>query len=496
MKKYSLTKNLAVKFLLSLMVLFTLTHCASLLEEEVFIDLEADEFWKSDADAILGINAVYAKLRADGAITASDGQQEGWGGFGYGEASIFNYSQVQTDELFVRWSGFNVFSDFTLTPGSYGNFENLFSDLFEGIFIANNVLLNVKGNESISEGLRDRVIGEALFGRALFYSNALSLYGNIPKITDPTSDPLNPPLQVPKEEIVILVIEDLTEAATLLPETYPAEDYGRFTKGAAFALLARFQLNQNNWAEAIAAAREVLNLGYQLSSEYSAIFAVENQGNSEIILTVPCLAQPGIGNTMIAHTAESDFVTGSWGGHLARNEFYDTFDPEDQRRKLLKKEYTSVAGDLKLVADGAIIAKYTPDPDRVGAWAGNDIVLHRLSEVYLTLAEALNEESGPNQESIDLINALRDRAFNSDVTKQIQLSDFPTKEALRDHILDERGWELFAENYRREDLIRHRKYISKAVDRGVENAQSFHVLYPIPQNEIDLNPNLKQNTGY
>jgi hypothetical protein len=136
MKKYSLTKNLAVKFLLSLMVLFTLTHCTSLLEEEVFIDLEADEFWKSDADAILGINAVYAKLRADGAITASDGQQEGWGGFGYGEASIFNYSQVQTDELFVRWSGFNVFSDFTLTPGSYGNFENLFSDLFEGIFIA------------------------------------------------------------------------------------------------------------------------------------------------------------------------------------------------------------------------------------------------------------------------------------------------------------------------------------------------------------------------
>ncbi len=223
---------------------------------------------------------------------------------------------------------------------------------------------------------------------------------------------------------------------------------------------------------------------------------MENQGNSEIILTVPCLAQPGIGNTMIAHTAESDFVTGSWGGHLARNEFYDTFDPEDQRRTLLKKEYTSVAGDLKAVSDGAIIAKYTPDPDRVGAWAGNDIVLHRLSEVYLTLAEALNEESGPNQESIDLINALRDRAFDSDATKQIQLSDFTTKEALRDRILDERGWELFAENYRREDLIRHGKYVSKAVDRGVENAQPFHVLYPIPQNEIDLNPNLKQNPGY
>jgi hypothetical protein len=91
---------------------------------------------------------------------------------------------------------------------------------------------------------------------------------------------------------------------------------------------------------------------------------------------------------------------------------------------------------------------------------------------------------------------LRDRAFGNDPNERIQFSDFSSKESLRDHILDERSWELYAENYRRDDLLRHGKYIQQAVDRGITNAQSFHVLYPIPQNELDRNPNLKQNDGY
>ncbi|MEQ8239009.1 MAG: RagB/SusD family nutrient uptake outer membrane protein [Cyclobacteriaceae bacterium] len=471
-------------------------QCEQVLEEDVFVDVASNNFFQNDADAITAVNAIYAKLRADGTVTGQSGQQEGWGAFGYGEASIFNYQQVQTDELFVKWSGFNVFTNFTLTPSSYGNFGSVFGDLFEGIFIANNLLVNVDGNPNVSEEIQKRVKGEALFGRALFYSQALSLFGNIPLIIKPQSDPLNLPVQALPSEIAQQVIADFTLAAELLPASYPAEEYGRFTKGAAYAQLTRFQLNQKNWPAAISAAREVLGLGYSLSLSYRDIFSIDNGSNSEIILTIPSIAQPGIGNTMIAHTSESDYETGSWGGHLARLGFYNSFDPDDIRGSYLVKDYTSVTGDAKSIPDGAMIIKYQPDPNRVGPWAGNDIVLHRLSEVYLTLAEALNEENGPNQESIDLINALRDRAFDSDLTKQIQLVDFGTKDALRDRILQERSWELYAENYRREDLIRHGKYVSKAVERGITNAQPFHVLYPIPQDEIDRNPNLKQNPGY
>ncbi|MEM9896656.1 MAG: RagB/SusD family nutrient uptake outer membrane protein [Bacteroidota bacterium] len=489
-------KTKIITSIFSIVLGFIHGSCEDLLREEVLDDIVTNDFFQNDEDAIAAVDAVYVKLRSDGTVTGGEGQQQGWGMFGYGEATIFNYQQVQTDELFVQWANFNAFSNFTLTPSSYGNFGSMFADLFEGIFICNNVLANVEGNENISEEIRDRVIGEALFGRGLFYSAALSLFGNIPKITTPESDPLNLPVQAASEEIADLIISDFTTATDLLPESYSDADYGRFTKGAALGQLARFQLNQKNWAEAIDAAKEVITLGYTLSTNYADIFAVANENNPEIILTIPCIAQPGIGNTMVAHTAQPDFVIGSWGGHQARNSFYDSFDPDDLRRSHLIKEYTTGSGQAQTVTTGAMIIKYEVDPDKVAAWAGNDIVLHRLGEVYLTLAEALNEENGPNQESIDLINVLRDRAFENDASKRIQLSEFPTKEALRDRILQERSWETYAENYRRDDLIRHGKYIEKALERGVENAQPFHILYPIPQEERDRNPNLMQNDGY
>ena len=274
------------------------------------------------------------------------------------------------------------------------------------------------------------------------------------------------------------------------------DGYGRFTKGAALATLARFQLNQKNWEAAKISAQKVIDLGaYSLSSSYADIFAAENAGNPEIIMSIPCIAQPGIGNTFIAHTAEPDFLTGGWGGHAIRNEFYDTFDADDLRRTYLVKNYTTISGGTGSISFGYMFLKYEVDPNRVGPWAGNDIVLHRYAEVLLTRAEALNEIFGPNQESIDLINELRNRAFNNDATKRVQISDFASKEDLRSYILDERGWELYAEGYRREDLIRHGKFISRAQERG-KNAQSYHVLYPIPQREIDRNPKLIQNPGY
>jgi hypothetical protein len=75
------------------------------------------------------------------------------------------------------------------------------------------------------------------------------------------------------------------------------------------------------------------------------------------------------------------------------------------------------------------------------------------------------------------------------------LGDFGTKEALRDHLLKERGWEFFSEEVRRQDLIRHGKFIQYARERG-KTAFDYQVLFPLPQSEIDRNPNLNQNEGY
>jgi len=136
--------------------------------------------------------------------------------------------------------------------------------------------------------------------------------------------------------------------------------------------------------------------------------------------------------------------------------------------------------------------KYTPDPNAVGNSHGNDIAVIRYADILLSRAEALNELNGPTQEALDLIQEVRDRAG---LTTPLNLSDY-TKETLRDRILDERGWELYAEKVRRQDLLRHGKFISSAKARGITIADDHHKLFPIPQTEINANPLCEQNPGY
>lgn len=179
--------------------------------------------------------------------------------------------------------------------------------------------------------------------------------------------------------------------------------------------------------------------------------------------------------------------------------FYKTFDPTDRRLKMFVTEYTDTKGvKQKLLEDvngkpldNARSFKYTPDPNAISQNNGNDIPVIRYADILLSRAEALNEVSGPSQEAIDLINQVRARA----AVPAIKLADFSSKEKLRDHLLKERGWEFFTEGKRREDQIRMGTFISSAIARG-KSAKPFHVLYPLPQSELEANPNLKQNEGY
>ena len=117
----------------------------------------------------------------------------------------------------------------------------------------------------------------------------------------------------------------------------------------------------------------------------------------------------------------------------------------------------------------------------------------RLADIILAKAEALNELNGPSQASVDLINQVRDRAFNNDASKRIAVSDFGSKDALRDRILMERAWELWFEGHRRTDLIRHGKFLEKATERGAVDVSPARLVFPVPQQELDVNKNLIPN---
>ncbi|MEO8414807.1 MAG: RagB/SusD family nutrient uptake outer membrane protein [Ginsengibacter sp.] len=98
----------------------------------------------------------------------------------------------------------------------------------------------------------------------------------------------------------------------------------------------------------------------------------------------------------------------------------------------------------------------------------------------------------PNSESVDLLNQIHERAG----VPGYRLSDFPSKNALQDSLLEVRGGEFVAGGKRRMDLIRQRKLISQAQVRGATDAKDYKTRYPIPLNEISAIPNFQQNTGY
>lgn len=181
-----------------------------------------------------------------------------------------------------------------------------------------------------------------------------------------------------------------------------------------------------------------------------------------------------------------------------------------------KKGETTETIDAREKWYGAIPLKYSEDPAGTDVNQGVDYIVYRYADVILAKAEALNEINGPTKEAIDLINDIRERAFPNMPEKLLKLEDFAgDKDKLREHILKERGWELCFEGCRREDLIRHGKFVEYANDpkrNGADpdclagnkyiknpqgNAKSHHVLYPIPNKAIvESNGVLKQNEGY
>ena len=128
--------------------------------------------------------------------------------------------------------------------------------------------------------------------------------------------------------------------------------------------------------------------------------------------------------------------------------------------------------------------KYTPDPAHVSQHNGNDFAWFRLAEMYLIKAEAELElgNSGP---ALALLNTLRERVFDPDE---------PLGSVDRDVILQERLFELTGESKRRQDLIRHGKFTDAWSFKVASPATA--VLMPIPQPQLDANPQLVQNPGY
>ena len=476
---------------------FMIGGCSDFLEEETFTQYDPDEFLQDE----IGVDALLTGAYSAINIT------------GYTMRNIyFILGEFNTDMTWETGGGLNrlvvPIIQFNWDPNT-GFFNGQYNGFYTAIARANNVLLVVNSLSEVDPTTVAKIESEARFIRAFSYYMLHNFFGPTPIIELPPGATLDEIEKIGKEtprateeEYLAYVEADLLFASQNLEEGGVSS---RANKGSALALLTKFYLNSKQWQKAAESSQQVLSMDYTLYPDYTELFSVNGENNNEFIFRFECLLGSNQINVYMPHAFPPRYpIQTNWinFGAMFRTytEFYETFDDQDDRKKLFVEEYTKIGESeptlLNRDSEGNPLNdvrsfKYLPDPDAIGQANGNDIPYIRLTDIILARAEALNELNGPSQEVVDLINRVRERVNAT----PISLSQYGDTESMRQFILAERGREFYSEGLRREDLVRNGSFIQSALDRGIPAAE-HQVLYPIPQQQIDNNPNLSQNPGY
>ncbi len=480
-------------YIIGLLLFVGIVGCSDLLKEEPFSQLAPESILNSEE----GVNSVL---------------------FGaYGEAGFL--LRTPNQRLLEQWTtdhewstggwinrNFQLLTAFTWSP-ELELIPDAYNQGYSTIRDANIIIDNA---DNIDESIRALYVAEARFIRAWMYERLYDLFGPVP-IRLSNADPVEQS-RPGEDEFKSFVENEFLQIVPDLPNPGEEASYGRANKGAAMGILCKFYLNTKQWQKSADIADQLIKLNYyELFPNCVDLFKVENNGNKESVWELLSNPQDPATNSgctyMNGWFPPTDFVEApelgikwqnnwtSWAVHYRlRDDFYNSFEYGDQRKKLIITKYINKSGKTiqLLGADNTRSFKFWPDPNAIGFNHGNNIPYIRYADILLSYAEALNEINGPNQKSLDLINQVRNRAG----LDNLLLSNFSSKDLLRDHILDERGWEFFGEKMRRQDLIRHNKFVKYALARGATNAQEYHKRFPIPQSVIDSNPKLEQNPGY
>ncbi|WP_428655895.1 RagB/SusD family nutrient uptake outer membrane protein [Runella sp.] len=458
--------------------------CEKNLEEVPLSFFEESNSFVSAADATSAINGVYDRLKGVYGMT------------------MINLADLNGDECEVReenGAGNEIHKNF------FNSGTGIFNDFYTNSYIlidrANRVIGNVP-KIVMDTKLRDQIIGEAKFIRALAYFNLVRAFGDVPLVTSVSNDVIN--VQIPRdpaEKVYQQIILDLQEAEKVLPAKFTAAtEIGRATVGAAKSILAKVYLTRKDWTNAAAKAKEVIDSKtYSLVADFRDVFVPEKENGPEHIFSIQysCVL-PKYGSPMaelfaIYFSYPINLTGGTYQVVPAHANSYLAGD--------YRKEITVITE--KKIANGTVVASRTGphtdkywDPLACGAQAArNNFLVIRYADVLLMYAEALNEIGGPTADAYAAINQVRARARKGVATAGPQDLKDVTQAQFRDAVLQERSWELCIEGHRRWDLLRTGKYIDNLKKIGIV-AEAKHLLYPIPIQERDVNPALTQNPGY
>ena len=262
-------------FLVVVIAGFSLNSCYD-LDTYPGDTLSESLFWKTEAHVKQGLMGVYAQMKSEDT---------------FGKQFLFDH----LGDVAYGYDQYPSFPYGTYTDRSW-EVESKWSNMYEGVQRANGVIRRVMEMTDIDESVKTEAIAEAKFLRALYYFTLLDLFGGVPyydETINVNADYAN--MKNPRssaDEIRSYIISDLNEAISKLKVKWDDANYGRATKGAAYALRGKVYLYNKEWANAIADFEEIVNnksnnYGYALDPDYARVFKLYDGAKSnEMIFAI------------------------------------------------------------------------------------------------------------------------------------------------------------------------------------------------------------------
>lgn len=250
----------------------SLWSCADYLEEEYLSGENSNSIVSSEETFETLVNAGYVSLRA-------------W----YGKENAWDLTEAGTDlytnGLDNRSIGFCIYSAFT-NAEEQERMGATWRELYKALNTVNLAIREIENVPYADENLKVQRKGELHFLRAHYLWIIAEVWGGVHFATDPTETALKEANRTPVETFYSQIFSDLNAARSLLPDAWPV-DYGRATKPASEAMLARTHLYRQNYdSAAYYAANVINNYNFALIDDWSALWSIDNIDNEETIWSV------------------------------------------------------------------------------------------------------------------------------------------------------------------------------------------------------------------
>jgi len=473
--------------LVCLLMILWISSCEDFLKEDPQDRIAQDRFYQTEEDAIAAVNSIYANLGSTSSGPEGMYHSTTWVAMGLASDEMVNKQNgaIANDQLGTfSWNAEN------------SSINTIWRIHYKTITLANNAIERIPAIQ-MNETLRNRLVNEAKFLRALSYFNLVRIFGKVPLlVTEET--PLNPEVS-DVEAVYAQIISDL-QAAEALPLDGDIQE-GRATTGAAKALLAKVYLTRKDWTNASAKALDVIQSGkYELWNNFADVFKHMNRNGKEAIFSVGfgdaggaiSFWEFGQFNVRLLPPELSQGIAGirnTQGWQVATKDLYNSFSSEDERKNVtFLTEFTDDSGKLIKLNDVYIQKYWDRQAEPNAGDSQQDFPVIRYADVLLTYAEAQAELGNFNVANQHL-NLVRNRANLMNV-------NIINTESFKEAVLLERRKEFVAEGQRWFDLVRTGTLEEKVLEAKGIQVNPIYNLFSIPQRERDVNPNLPQNSGY